>query len=202
LKTGASPRRTVAAIPSDALGAGSAEPLGAGVGAALATGELAGGAALGSTAVGGGGSGSAEAVAEAEAEATSGAGTDAAGAGAADAEGADAETEASGLTRGDALGAGAADAEGAPGAVWAWASGTPSSALESSAHRAMKASRSPQTRAHTHEYDEDLTLGPASFGHAERDCKAFHPASVLLLSYFWRTGRWAAEAIAKILGRG
>jgi hypothetical protein len=84
----------------------------------------------------------------------------------ADADGAAGATDAAGFADtagfansiGFADPAGAADVEAALGAPCARAAGR-SSTAKSSAYRAKKASRSPQTRAHTHEYDEDLTLG-------------------------------------------
>ncbi|HEX7452129.1 MAG TPA: hypothetical protein VF294_07585, partial [Polyangiaceae bacterium] len=115
-----------------------------------------------------GGTGSGSGSALTAAEATSGTAADADGAaidvaGFAEATGmADTTGTADTADLGDTTGlddaAGAADTGAALGALWARASGMPN-APKISANAAKKASRSPQTRASTHEYDEDLTRG-------------------------------------------
>ncbi len=193
MKTGASPRRTVAPTPTDALGAGAADALGARTadGTLLGSGALSVGTALGRTgAGGGGGSGSGSGSTLAAAEAASGTSADADGAGCLPAAAPNGRPDA--LT--EATGAADAEAEAALGALSARASRTPNSAPQSSASRAKKASRSPQTRARTHEYDEDLTWDSKLRPRARR-LQGFP-------SRGRRTGRSAAEAIAKILGRG
>jgi hypothetical protein len=189
----------VASTPAEALGAGAADALGA-AGAAdalLGGGALSTRAALGGTGAGGGGatsgSSSGSGSALTAAEATSGTAADADGAGGAtDAAG---FAEVAGFTdvTGRSDGTGKADAAAAFGALWARASGIPR-APSGSANDAKKASRSPQTRAHTHEYDEDLTWDSKLRPRARR-LQGFP-------SRGRRTGRSAAEAIAKILGRG
>jgi hypothetical protein len=132
--------------------------MGTAAGALLGSGALSVGAALGRTGAGGGGSGSGSGstlAAAAAAEAASGTSADAEGAGGA--TDAASKGRAGGLS--EAEGAADTGAGGALGALSARTSGTPSKAPNGSANRLKKASRSPQTRAHIHEYDEDLTLG-------------------------------------------